>query len=57
MQCLRLEVGLDKIKEASEELFELNKKLAVQEVAVAEKTRACELLLAEITTGDVIILL
>ncbi|XP_049816413.1 dynein axonemal heavy chain 10 [Schistocerca nitens] len=47
-QCQRLEVGLDKIREAQEQLGELNAKLAVQEVAVSEKTAACEALLTEI---------
>ena len=33
---------------ASEQLSELNEKLAVQKVAVTEKTESCEILLAEI---------
>ena len=40
-----------KLAEASEQLEELNAKLAVQKVAVKEKTEACEALLAEIATG------
>ncbi|KAJ4435378.1 hypothetical protein ANN_17992 [Periplaneta americana] len=47
-QCERLAGGMAKILEASEELNELNKKLEIQKIAVAEKTRACEELLAEI---------
>nr|CAD7428941.1 unnamed protein product [Timema monikensis] len=46
--CERLSGGLTKIAEASKELDELNKKLAVQKIAVAEKTAACERLLGEI---------
>lgn len=34
---------------ASEQLVELNEKLAVQKVAVTEKTESCEILLAEIS--------
>ena len=40
--------GLSKLLAASEQLVELNKKLAVQKVAVTEKTESCEILLAEI---------
>lgn len=40
-----------KLAEASEQLEELNAKLAVQKVAVKEKTEACEALLAEIAAG------
>nr|XP_039267660.1 dynein heavy chain 10, axonemal-like [Styela clava] len=47
--CERLEGGLMKLSEASEQLEELNKKLAVQKVAVTEKTEACEMLLEDIT--------
>ncbi|KAJ9583316.1 hypothetical protein L9F63_022333, partial [Diploptera punctata] len=47
-QCQRLAGGVTKILEASEELKELNAKLEIQKVAVAEKTKACEELLAEI---------
>lgn len=42
---------MQKIAEASVELDELNAKLAVQKVVVAQKTEACEALLVEITTG------
>jgi len=40
---------MQKLVESSEQLAVLNDKLAVQRVAVAEKTNACTLLLAEIT--------
>ena len=40
-----------KIAEASEQLAILNEKLAVQKVAVTEKTAACEKLLEEISVG------
>ena len=40
-----------KLAEASTQLEELNAKLAVQKVAVTEKTEACEALLAEIAAG------
>ena len=40
-----------KIAEASEQLAILNEKLAVQKVAVTEKTAACEKLLEEISAG------
>ncbi|KAL3856163.1 hypothetical protein ACJMK2_010948 [Sinanodonta woodiana] len=50
-QCERLAGGLQKIAEASEQLAVLNAKLAVQKVAVTEKTAACEKLLAEISSG------
>lgn len=42
---------MSKIAEASIELHELNAKLAVQKVVVAEKTLACETLLGEIMEG------
>ena len=38
-----------KLAEASVQLNELNEKLAVQKVAVTEKTEACEALLGEIS--------
>nr|XP_026696380.1 dynein heavy chain 10, axonemal isoform X1 [Ciona intestinalis]XP_026696381.1 dynein heavy chain 10, axonemal isoform X2 [Ciona intestinalis] len=47
--CERLDGGLQKLSEATEQLNELNKKLAVQKVAVTEKTEACEVLLSDIT--------
>jgi len=40
-----------KIAEASEQLAILNEKLAVQKVAVTEKTAACDTLLKEISSG------
>lgn len=42
---------MTKIAEASEQLAVLNEKLAVQKVAVTEKTAACELLLVEISAA------
>ena len=50
-QCDRLTGGMQKLLEASEQLNELNDKLAIQKVAVTEKTAACENLLAEIAAG------
>lgn len=50
-QCTRLEGGLDRLKEASVQLDELNIKLTEQKVVLAEKSSACELLLKEITTN------
>ncbi|XP_039277456.1 dynein heavy chain 10, axonemal [Nilaparvata lugens] len=47
-QCERLDAGMQKIAEATVQLDELNAKLAVQKVIVAEKTKACEELLNEI---------
>ncbi|XP_033627732.1 dynein heavy chain 10, axonemal-like [Asterias rubens] len=49
-QCKRLEGGMAKLAEASVQLNELNEKLAVQKVAVGEKTEACEILLGEISS-------
>lgn len=43
VQCERLQGGLQKIAEASEQLAVLNDRLAVQKVAVAEKSEACEI--------------
>lgn len=51
LQCDRLAGGLQKIADASEMLAVLNEKLAVQKVAVTEKTAACEMLLEEIAAG------
>ncbi|XP_029909103.1 dynein heavy chain 10, axonemal [Myripristis murdjan] len=53
-QCKRLEGGLDKLKEASEQLTELNAKLAEQKVVLAEKSSACEELLEEICTNTTV---
>ncbi|XP_064889438.1 dynein axonemal heavy chain 10 isoform X2 [Columba livia] len=50
-QCKRLEGGLDKLKEASVQLVELNQKLAEQRIVLAEKSAACEALLKEISTN------
>ena len=49
LQCRRLDGGLSKLLSASEQLAELNEKLAVQKIAVTEKTESCELLLSEIS--------
>lgn len=43
---------MQKIAEASVQLDELNAKLAIQKVAVAQKTEACETLLAKISAGQ-----
>uniref|UniRef100_A0A673VC35 Dynein axonemal heavy chain 10 n=1 Tax=Suricata suricatta TaxID=37032 RepID=A0A673VC35_SURSU len=53
-QCKRLERGLDKLKEATIQLDELNQKLAEQKVVLAEKSAACEALLQEIATNTAI---
>uniref|UniRef100_A0AAV2KWR9 AAA+ ATPase domain-containing protein n=1 Tax=Knipowitschia caucasica TaxID=637954 RepID=A0AAV2KWR9_KNICA len=50
-QCTRLEGGLDKLKEATEQLGELNIKLAEQRVVLEEKSTACEAMLDEILTN------
>ena len=43
--------GLVKLKEASIQLVELNKKLAEQKIVLAEKSAACEALLHEISAN------
>ncbi|KAM5237710.1 dynein axonemal heavy chain 10 [Ctenodactylus gundi] len=53
-QCKRLEGGLDKLKEATLQLDELNQRLAEQRVVLAEKSAACEALLEEIATNTAI---
>ncbi|KAI4536193.1 hypothetical protein MG293_013585 [Ovis ammon polii] len=53
-QCKRLEGGLDKLKEATIQLDELNQKLAEQKIVLAEKSAACEALLEEIATNTAI---
>lgn len=53
-QCKHLEGGLDKLKEASEQLAELNVKLADQKVVLAEKSTACETLLDEIAANTTV---
>ncbi|KFZ50352.1 Dynein heavy chain 10, axonemal, partial [Antrostomus carolinensis] len=50
-QCKRLDGGLVKLKEASIQLVELNKKLAEQKIVLAEKSAACEALLKEISAN------
>ncbi|XP_055003053.1 dynein axonemal heavy chain 10 [Sorex araneus] len=53
-QCKRLEGGLDKLKEATLQLDELNQKLAEQRIVLAEKSAACEALLEEISINTAI---
>ncbi|XP_069353305.1 dynein axonemal heavy chain 10 isoform X1 [Eulemur rufifrons] len=53
-QCKRLEGGLDKLKEATIQLDELNQRLAEQKIVLAEKSAACEALLEEIATNTTI---
>ncbi|XP_030074215.1 dynein axonemal heavy chain 10 [Microcaecilia unicolor] len=53
-QCKRLEGGLDKLKEASIQLVELNLKLAEQKIVLAEKSAACEALLEEIAVNTAV---
>ncbi|XP_052023863.1 dynein axonemal heavy chain 10 [Apodemus sylvaticus] len=53
-QCKRLEGGLDKLKEATIQLDELNQKLAEQKIVLAEKSAACEKLLEEIASNTAI---
>ncbi|XP_006894689.1 PREDICTED: dynein heavy chain 10, axonemal [Elephantulus edwardii] len=53
-QCKRLEGGLDKLKEATLQLDELNRKLAEQKIVLAEKSAACEALLEEIASNTAI---
>ncbi|XP_048858906.1 dynein axonemal heavy chain 10 [Brienomyrus brachyistius] len=53
-QCRRLEGGLDKLKEASIQLAQLNTKLAEQKVVLAEKSSACEVLLQEISINTAV---
>ncbi|RKO97568.1 hypothetical protein CAUPRSCDRAFT_10766 [Caulochytrium protostelioides] len=50
-QCTRLDSGLQKLQESSEQLVVLNAQLAEQNVAVKEKTLACEQLLTVITAS------
>ncbi|XP_059059014.1 dynein axonemal heavy chain 10 [Achroia grisella] len=51
VQCERLKGGLAKIEEANVQLEDLNAKLAVQKIIVAEQTKECEILLKEISTA------
>nr|DBA23158.1 TPA: hypothetical protein GDO54_014099 [Pyxicephalus adspersus] len=53
-QCKRLEGGLDKLKEATVQLAELNLKLAEQKVVLAEKSASCEALLDEISVNTTV---
>lgn len=48
-QCQRLDRGLTKLMEASEQIKVLNEQLEVQKVAVTQKSEACEALLQDIT--------
>ena len=49
-QCERLSGGMQKIAEASEQLEDLNQKLAIQNIAVKEKSASCEEMLEDIST-------
>eukprot|EP00842_Homolaphlyctis_polyrhiza_P003630 jgi/Hompol1/4268/HPOL_001758-RA len=49
--CARLESGLGKLEESSQQLDVLNKQLAEQNIAVRNKTEACNKLLEVITTN------
>ncbi|EGF80533.1 hypothetical protein BATDEDRAFT_25191 [Batrachochytrium dendrobatidis JAM81] len=49
--CGRLESGLGKLEESSQQLDVLNKQLAEQNIAVRNKTEACSRLLEVITTN------
>jgi dynein heavy chain len=51
LQCEQLTGKMTKILEASEQLTVLNSRLAMQKMALAEKTAACEQYFAEITEG------
>lgn len=53
-QCKRLEGGLHRLVEATEQLADLNVKLAEQKVVLAEKSTACEALLDEITANTTV---
>ncbi|XP_077377243.1 dynein axonemal heavy chain 10-like [Festucalex cinctus] len=54
-QCKHLEGGLDKLKEASVQLDELNIKLAEQKLVLAEKSTACETILLEIVSNTTVV--
>ena len=47
-QCHRLDGGLMKLMEATEQIKVLNEQLEVQKVAVTEKSEACDILLKDI---------
>ena len=49
--CERLEKGLAKIEESSQQLDKLNQQLAIQNIAVKNKTESCNRLLEEITVN------
>lgn len=49
--CSRLDSGLGKLEESSKQLDELNAQLAIQNVAVKNKTEACNKLLEVITVN------
>jgi dynein heavy chain len=50
-QCTRLETGLGKLEESSQQLEVLNKQLAEQNIAVKNKTESCTQLLDVITSS------
>uniref|UniRef100_A0A1X7UR28 AAA+ ATPase domain-containing protein n=1 Tax=Amphimedon queenslandica TaxID=400682 RepID=A0A1X7UR28_AMPQE len=49
-QCQRLSSGLTKLIEAADQIKVMNEKLEVQQVAVKQKSEACDTLLEDITT-------
>ena len=49
LQCQRLGSGLTKLIEAADQIKVMNEKLEVQQVAVKQKSEACETLLADIS--------
>ncbi|KAJ3321068.1 Dynein heavy chain 10, axonemal [Boothiomyces sp. JEL0866] len=52
--CARLESGLEKLEESSQQLEVLNKQLAEQNIAVKNKTEACNKLLEVITANTAV---
>lgn len=52
--CARLESGLEKLEESSQQLEVLNKQLAEQKIAVKNKTEACNDLLQVITVNTTV---
>ena len=52
--CSRLSGGLTKLNEATEQIKVLNEQLVVQKVAVTEKSEACETLLTDISSKQII---
>ena len=48
-QCHRLSSGLTKLTEAADQIKVMNEKLEVQQVAVKQKSEACDALLVDIS--------